>query len=353
MLASGSFCRAAGRYRAGHRAFAQGRLQGRRADSRRRGLRPQAERSGRRAGEDHDSEGRISRRDGAEERASGGGDSCRVAAQRNRRHLLGEEHVLARQVGGALRASGALAGVAARRRSCAAGVCRHSRRSRQRRPSHSVVGSAGRSTARRNTLRRWPKASVVASAAEREQRIRKALDAATRTIPGARWREDKSLLDTVVNLTEFPSVVLGSFDPEFLALADEVLVTVMRDHQKYFALEDAERQTAAAFSRGAEHRRRSRRTDSPRQRARAARPLQRRALLLGDRPEDSAAPARGHAEGGDLPERPGQLLRQDHARAEARQPDLGGDSQCGRSRYGRASSSRRRCWPRPTSPPSW
>jgi glycyl-tRNA synthetase beta chain len=83
------------------------------------------------------------------------------------------------------------------------------------------------------------KASVVVSAAEREQRIRKALDAATRTVPGARWREDKSLLDTVVNLTEFPSVVLGSFDPEFLALADEVLVTVMRDHQKYFALEDA------------------------------------------------------------------------------------------------------------------
>jgi glycyl-tRNA synthetase beta chain len=82
------------------------------------------------------------------------------------------------------------------------------------------------------------KASVVASAAEREQRIRKALDAATRTIPGARWREDKPLLDTVVNLTEFPSVVLGNFDPEFLALADEVLVTVMRDHQKYFALED-------------------------------------------------------------------------------------------------------------------
>jgi len=83
------------------------------------------------------------------------------------------------------------------------------------------------------------KASVVVSAAEREQRIRKALDAATRTITGARWREDKSLLDTVVNLTEFPSVILGNFDPEFLALADEVLVTVMRDHQKYFALEDA------------------------------------------------------------------------------------------------------------------
>ncbi len=80
--------------------------------------------------------------------------------------------------------------------------------------------------------------SVVVSAAEREQRIRKALDAAARTLSGARWRDDNALLDTVVNLTEFPSVVLGSFDPEFLTLPDEVLVTVMRDHQKYFALED-------------------------------------------------------------------------------------------------------------------
>ncbi len=73
---------------------------------------------------------------------------------------------------------------------------------------------------------------------EREQQIRKALDASTRTIPGARWREDKSLLDTVVNLTEWPSTILGSFDREFLQLPEEVLVTVMRDHQKYFAVED-------------------------------------------------------------------------------------------------------------------
>jgi glycyl-tRNA synthetase beta chain len=74
---------------------------------------------------------------------------------------------------------------------------------------------------------------------EREHQIRKALDAATRAVPGARWREDKALLDTVVNLTEWPSAILGNFDPEFLELPDEVLVTVMRDHQKYFAVEDA------------------------------------------------------------------------------------------------------------------
>jgi glycyl-tRNA synthetase beta chain len=83
------------------------------------------------------------------------------------------------------------------------------------------------------------RAAKVLGAAEREQVIRKALDAATRTISGARWREDKLLVATVINLTEFPSVILGSFDPEFLELPEEVLVTVMRDHQKYFAIEDA------------------------------------------------------------------------------------------------------------------
>src|SRR5580704_9714722 len=82
------------------------------------------------------------------------------------------------------------------------------------------------------------RAARVLGRAEREHQIRKALDAVTRTIPGARWREDKSLLNTVVNLTEFPSVTLGSFDREFLELPEEVLVTVMRDHQKYFAVED-------------------------------------------------------------------------------------------------------------------
>jgi glycyl-tRNA synthetase beta chain len=82
---------------------------------------------------------------------------------------------------------------------------------------------------------------------EREKQIRKSLDAATRAIPGARWREDKELLDTVVNLTEYPSAILGSFDIEFLTLPEEVLVTVMRDHQKYFAVEDSSGKLAAHF----------------------------------------------------------------------------------------------------------
>jgi glycyl-tRNA synthetase beta chain len=91
------------------------------------------------------------------------------------------------------------------------------------------------------------RAAKVLGRSEREQQIRKALDAATRTIAGARWREDKSLLDAVVNLTEFPSVILGGFDPQFLALPEEVLVTVMRDHQKYFAVEDADHKLLPHF----------------------------------------------------------------------------------------------------------
>ncbi len=71
----------------------------------------------------------------------------------------------------------------------------------------------------------------------RRQRIRKALDAVTRQLPDARWREDEALVEAVTHLTEWPSVILGSFDASYLDLPEEVLVTVMRDHQKYFALE--------------------------------------------------------------------------------------------------------------------
>jgi len=89
--------------------------------------------------------------------------------------------------------------------------------------------------------------SVLPAYSEREHKIRKALDAAVRKVPGARWREDKGLLDTVVNLTEAPSVILGNFDREFLTLPEEVLVTVMRDHQKYFAVEDESGKLAPHF----------------------------------------------------------------------------------------------------------
>lgn len=80
---------------------------------------------------------------------------------------------------------------------------------------------------------------VLADVEARRGRIRKALDHATREVQDARWREDEPLVDAVTHLIEWPSVLRGSFGEEFLALPQEVLVTVMRDHQKYFAVENA------------------------------------------------------------------------------------------------------------------
>jgi glycyl-tRNA synthetase beta chain len=90
-------------------------------------------------------------------------------------------------------------------------------------------------------------AYVVADVSTRRERIRKALDHVTRTVEGARWREDEPLVETVTQLTEWPSVVLGTFEREYLELPDEVLVTVMRDHQKYFAVDDARGRLAPHF----------------------------------------------------------------------------------------------------------
>jgi glycyl-tRNA synthetase beta chain len=88
---------------------------------------------------------------------------------------------------------------------------------------------------------------VLVDVEERRQRIRKAMDRVTREVSGARWREDEALVDHVTHLTECPTVLLGSFEAEYLELPEEVLVTVMRDHQKYFAVEDAAGKLAPHF----------------------------------------------------------------------------------------------------------
>jgi len=88
---------------------------------------------------------------------------------------------------------------------------------------------------------------VIADVEVRRQRIRKALDKVMRTVDGMRWREDHGLVDKLTQLTEWPSVLLGGFEREYLALPEEVLVTVMRDHQSYFAVEDKDGKLAPHF----------------------------------------------------------------------------------------------------------
>jgi len=52
--------------------------------------------------------------------------------------------------------------------------------------------------------------------------------------------EDEELLDTVANLVEYPVPVAGNFSSEYLRLPRELLITVMKGHQKYFAVQDNE-----------------------------------------------------------------------------------------------------------------
>jgi len=50
--------------------------------------------------------------------------------------------------------------------------------------------------------------------------------------------EDEELLDLVTFLVEYPTLVLGGFEDKYLELPKELLITVMRTHQKYFSTED-------------------------------------------------------------------------------------------------------------------
>jgi len=64
---------------------------------------------------------------------------------------------------------------------------------------------------------------------------------------GARILEDEELIDTVTNLVENPHGVCGKFEARFLELPDDVLITAMREHQKYFCVTDAQGRLLANF----------------------------------------------------------------------------------------------------------
>ncbi|HMD85901.1 MAG TPA: glycine--tRNA ligase subunit beta [Terriglobia bacterium] len=57
---------------------------------------------------------------------------------------------------------------------------------------------------------------------------------------GGKIIQDDWLTDWIANSTEWPRPMLGSFDERFLHLPREILITVMRDHQRYFAVEDGQ-----------------------------------------------------------------------------------------------------------------
>ena len=87
---------------------------------------------------------------------------------------------------------------------------------------------------------------IIVRPSERGEKISKELAAHTKR-NGYRIHEDAELLKLVTYLNECPSVLEGNFDPAFLALPDEILITVMRGHQKYFAVEKRSGEVAPHF----------------------------------------------------------------------------------------------------------
>jgi glycyl-tRNA synthetase beta chain len=62
-----------------------------------------------------------------------------------------------------------------------------------------------------------------------------------------RLRADPALLAELAGLVEWPIALLGEIDQQFMGLPEEVLVTAMRHHQRYLALEDSEGRLAPRF----------------------------------------------------------------------------------------------------------
>src|SRR5208282_2070622 len=87
---------------------------------------------------------------------------------------------------------------------------------------------------------------VIVRPVERREKITRELAAHAKR-GGYHVHEDASLLELVTYLNEYPSVIEGEFEPSFLELPDEILITVMRDHQKYFAVEKRSGELAPHF----------------------------------------------------------------------------------------------------------
>ena len=129
---------------------------------------------------------------------------------------------------------------------------------------------------------------VIVDQEEREAIIREgAVEAAAEA--GFTLVEDEGLVVENAGLTEWPVPLLGSFDPAFLDVPEEVIQLTTRTNQKYFVMRGRGRGARAAFRLRRQHQRqRRRRGDRRRQRAGARRAAGRRALLLGAGPQGSA-----------------------------------------------------------------
>ena len=95
-------------------------------------------------------------------------------------------------------------------------------------------------------LIRLKEALVVVDLDDRRKAVEREITRAAKKVGGSILR-DEELVDIVNNLVEYPVAVAGEFDKEFLELPDEVLITAMREHQKYFAVVNKSHQLLPYF----------------------------------------------------------------------------------------------------------
>lgn len=81
------------------------------------------------------------------------------------------------------------------------------------------------------------KVFVIADAKERQDMIVSQIKAIEKA-QNVRVEIDDELLNEVLNLVEYPTAFMGSFDTKYLEVPEEVLVTSMKNHQRYFVVRD-------------------------------------------------------------------------------------------------------------------
>lgn len=89
----------------------------------------------------------------------------------------------------------------------------------------------------RDYLKKMRSGSVILDAKERMGEVEKVVIKAAQTVSGVP-EEDLELLSTVTNMVEIPFATCGGFDDAYLKLPEPVLITAMKEHQRYFSIRD-------------------------------------------------------------------------------------------------------------------
>lgn len=106
---------------------------------------------------------------------------------------------------------------------------------------HRFLGPAGRTAQGlqvrdlKSYLQALERHGVIPDQDRRRELISKQIDSLTKAA-GGRLHRDEDLLDQAVFATEFPHALLGGFNPQYLSLPKEILMTSMKEHQGFFSV---------------------------------------------------------------------------------------------------------------------